>query len=70
MYSLSIPVEIPVEKIPKIKIISQSISRNKYLRLHVNVLRVGRHFMINGPAKSFEMMHMVLHSIPLRRLNI
>nr|KYP44973.1 Exostosin-1 [Cajanus cajan] len=63
-------VEISVEKIPEIKGILQSISRNKYLRLHMNVLRVKRHFMINRPAKPFDMMHMILHSIWLRRLNI
>lgn len=63
-------VEIPVEKIPEIKSILQSISRNKYLRLHMNVLRVRRHFMINRPTKPFDMMHMILHSIWLRRLNI
>ncbi|XP_027368786.1 probable glycosyltransferase At3g42180 [Abrus precatorius] len=62
-------IEISTEKIPEIKAILQTVSKNKYLRLHMNVLRVRRHFMINRPSKSFDMMHMILHSIWLRRLN-
>ncbi|XP_011015263.1 PREDICTED: LOW QUALITY PROTEIN: probable glycosyltransferase At3g42180 [Populus euphratica] len=62
-------VQIPVEKIPEIKMILQRISNSKYLRMHERIKRVQRHFVLNRPAKPFDVIHMVLHSLWLRRLN-
>ncbi|XVE63673.1 hypothetical protein DITRI_Ditri07aG0038500 [Diplodiscus trichospermus] len=62
-------VQIPVRKIAEIKTILQGIPNSQYLRMHKRVKRVRRHFELNRPAKPFDVIHMVLHSVWLRRLN-
>ncbi|XP_026453402.1 probable glycosyltransferase At5g20260 [Papaver somniferum] len=62
-------VQIPVEKIPEMKTMLSSISDEKYHRLQKNVRLVKKHFIINRPARRFDVFHMTLHSIWLRRLN-
>ncbi|XP_028753954.1 probable glycosyltransferase At5g20260 isoform X1 [Neltuma alba] len=63
-------IHIPSEKIPEIKRILQGVSEKRYLTLLKRVVKVQRHFQVNRPAKPFDVFHMILHSIWLRRLNI
>ncbi|KAF6153865.1 hypothetical protein GIB67_001098 [Kingdonia uniflora] len=66
----SFSVQIPVKDIANIKGILMGISQTQYLRMHRRVKQVQKHFVVNGPPKRFDVFHMTLHSIWLRRLNI
>ncbi|KAG7984572.1 hypothetical protein I3843_04G167700 [Carya illinoinensis] len=66
----SFTVQVEVKDIPNIKTILMGISQRQYLRLYMRVKQVQRHFMVNAPPKRFDVFHMTLHSIWLRRLNV
>ncbi|KAL2524815.1 putative glycosyltransferase [Abeliophyllum distichum] len=63
-------VFVEVKDIPNIKKILMGISQEHYLRMYERVKQVQRHFVINGPPKRFDLFHMIIHSIWLRRLNM
>ncbi|CAI9100893.1 OLC1v1038081C2 [Oldenlandia corymbosa var. corymbosa] len=63
-------VSLRIEQIPKMKAILEGISQAKYSRMQKRVRRLQRHFRLNRPAKPFDVIHMVLHSVWLRRLNL
>lgn len=63
-------VHVPVEKIPEIKKILKGISEAEYLEMQKRVIQVQRHFVLNRPPKPFDFMHMIMHSLWLRRLNV
>ncbi|CAH2073123.1 unnamed protein product [Thlaspi arvense] len=63
-------VHIPISKIPEIKKILEAISEEDYLKMQRGVLEVRKHFVVNRPSKPYDMLHMIMHSIWLRRLNV
>ncbi|XP_024960442.1 probable glycosyltransferase At3g07620 [Cynara cardunculus var. scolymus] len=63
-------VRVLVSEIPNLKKILLGISDDKYTRLQENVKMVQRHFLVNNPAKRYDVYHMILHSLWLRRLNL
>ncbi|MCL7034568.1 hypothetical protein MKW94_024798 [Papaver nudicaule] len=66
----SFSVQISVSDIPNIKKILMGISQSQYLRMQRRVKQVQKHFVVNNESpKRFDVFHMTLHSIWLRRLN-
>lgn len=61
---------IEVENIVNIRKILMSVSEKRYLRMHERLRQVQRHFVINTPPKRFDLLHMIVHSVWLRRLNV
>lgn len=57
-------------EIPRLRGILAAVPEGEYRRLQANVGKVKRHFLFNSPPKRFDVFHMILHSVWLRRLNI
>ncbi|XP_059305959.1 probable glycosyltransferase At5g03795 isoform X2 [Lycium ferocissimum] len=66
----SFSVEVPVEQIPNLKKILSGISTRQYIRLQRRGKQVRRHFEVNMTPKRYDVFHMILHSVWLRRLNM
>ncbi|KVH99944.1 Exostosin-like protein, partial [Cynara cardunculus var. scolymus] len=66
----SFAVILAVEDIPNLKNILTKISTRQYLRMQRRGKQVRRHFEVNFPPKRYDVFHMILHSVWLRRLNI
>jgi hypothetical protein len=66
----SFSVEVPVKDVPNLKKILMKISPRQYIRMQRRVVQVRRHFEVHSPPKRFDVFHMVLHSVWLRRLNV
>nr|XP_016434663.1 PREDICTED: probable glycosyltransferase At5g03795 [Nicotiana tabacum] len=66
----SFAVEMTSNDIPNLKKILMAISQKQYIKMQKRGLQVRRHFEVNFPPKRYDVFHMILHSIWLRRLNI
>ncbi|KAK3001299.1 hypothetical protein RJ639_021943 [Escallonia herrerae] len=63
-------IQVSLSEIPNLKEILMGTPEDKYVRMHEGVKQVQRHFLVNDPPKRYDVFHMILHSIWLRRLNL
>lgn len=66
----SFSLHVKERDIPNLKTILQNITPEKLLSMQEKVARVQRHFLLHQPPERYDVFHMILHSVWLRRLNI
>lgn len=66
----SFSVDVRVDEIADLKKILKGIPDGKYIEMQEMGVRVKRHFEVNFPPKRYDVFHMILHSIWLRRINV
>lgn len=66
----SFAVHISEEDIPDLKIMLEAIPTQTYIQMQKRIQQVRHHFLLNQPPKRYDVFHMILHSVWLRRLNI
>ncbi|KAJ8534013.1 hypothetical protein K7X08_007337 [Anisodus acutangulus] len=62
-------ITVPVKDIVNLKKILLDIPQEKYLEMQKRGIQMRRHFEVNSPPNRYDVFHMILHSIWLRRLN-
>ncbi|XP_049415456.1 probable glycosyltransferase At5g25310 [Solanum stenotomum] len=63
-------LQVNISDIPRLKDILLAVPDDKYMKLKEGMRAVRKHFELNRPVRGFDMFHMILHSIWLRRLNL
>ncbi|XP_078428511.1 putative glycosyltransferase At5g03795 isoform X1 [Wolffia australiana] len=66
----SFSIQVETKDIPTLKKILLAVSPRAFIRMQRRMQLVQRHFVVNSPPKRFDVFHMILHSIWLRRLNV
>ncbi|KAL6534110.1 hypothetical protein OROHE_013943 [Orobanche hederae] len=66
----ALSIQVDISDIPRLKEILLAVPEDKYLRMKEGLRAVRKHFVLNHPVKRFDMFHMILHSVWLRRLNV
>jgi hypothetical protein len=56
--------------IPNLKVILQNVTMETYTSMQKKISQVQRHFLLHQPPERYDVFHMVLHSVWLRRLNV
>lgn len=62
-------IRVLEKDIPNLKSILQAVSEPKREEMQERVRQVKRHFLNNQPPQRYDVFHMILHSVWLRRLN-
>ncbi|XP_047975552.1 probable glycosyltransferase At5g25310 [Salvia hispanica] len=63
-------LQVNVTEIVRLKEILMAVTEDEFLRLKEGLRATRKHFVLNQPVERFDMFHMILHSIWLRRLNL
>ncbi|XP_072971434.1 probable glycosyltransferase At5g25310 [Typha angustifolia] len=63
-------VAVEVAEVARLREVLEGIGEEEVRRLREGVRAVKRHFVFNQPAERFDVFHMILHSVWLRRLNV
>jgi hypothetical protein len=63
-------IQVDVSDIPMLKKLLSAVPEERYRRLKEGVRVVRRHFVSNHPPERFDVFHMILHSVWLRRINV
>ncbi|XP_059661296.1 probable glycosyltransferase At3g07620 [Cornus florida] len=66
----SFSIQVSVSEIPNLKRILMGIPQDRYIRMQERLKHVQRHFLVNDPPKRYDVFHMIIHSIWLRRMNV
>ncbi|KAG6553242.1 hypothetical protein Mapa_004976 [Marchantia paleacea] len=63
-------LQVLEEDIPKLKELLEAVPMETLVRMQDRVKEIRKHFLLNQPPERYDLFHMILHSVWLRRLNI